>query len=62
MQAGYGRTAVLHGVSLTVNSGEIVRFEGNVRMSLMMDQPEAEPAEPPKTRSLGGSARPAGTK
>lgn len=45
-----------------VNSGEIVRFEGNVRMSLMMDQPEAEPAEPPKTRSLSGSARPAGTK
>lgn len=49
-----------------INSGEIVRFEGNVRMNLMMDQPEASPAEPaaepPKTRSLGGNARPAGTK
>jgi lipopolysaccharide export system protein LptC len=48
-----------------VNSGEIVRFEGNVRMNLMMDQPDtpaAEPAEPQKTRSLGGSAGPAGTK
>lgn len=48
-----------------LNSGEIVRFEGNVRMNLMMDQPDApaaEPAEPPKTRSLGGSARPAGAK
>jgi lipopolysaccharide export system protein LptC len=48
-----------------VNSGEIVRFEGNVRMNLMLDQPEAppaEPAEPPKTRSLGSSSRPAGAK
>lgn len=49
-----------------LNSGEIVRFEGNVRMNLMMDQPEAaaaEPvAEPPKTRLLGGGARPAGAK
>jgi len=49
-----------------LNSGEIVRFEGNVRMNLMMDQPEAAPAEPsaepPKTRSLGSGAMPAGAK
>lgn len=50
-----------------INSGEIVRFEGNVVMHLTMDPPEAPPqpaesAEPPKTRSLGGGARPAGAK
>src|SRR5881392_3339960 len=37
------------------NSGEIVRFEGNVVMNLVMDQPEAPandpPPEAPKTRS-----------
>ena len=48
-----------------LNSGEVVRFEGNVVMNLTMDQPEAppaEPAEPPKTRSLSGSGKPAGAK
>ena len=50
-----------------INSGEVVRFEGNVVMNLTMDQPEAppkpaEPAESPKTRSLGGSGKPAGAK
>jgi lipopolysaccharide export system protein LptC len=47
-----------------INSGEIVRFEGNVVMNLTMDQPEAPPAataEPPKTRSLGNN-KPAGAK
>lgn len=39
------------------NGGEIVRFEGNVVMNLVMDQPEAPPAEPepPKTRSVNGN-------
>lgn len=48
-----------------INSGEVVRFEGNVVMNLMMDQPEAPPAEPveqPRTRSLGGSGKSAGAK
>lgn len=46
-----------------INSGEIVRFEGNVVMNLMLDQPEAPPAEEqPKTRSLGGGGKPAGAK
>ncbi|HKU04439.1 MAG TPA: LPS export ABC transporter periplasmic protein LptC, partial [Bradyrhizobium sp.] len=48
-----------------LNSGEVVRFEGNVVMNLSMDLPEAppaEPAEPPKTRSLSGSGKPAGAK
>jgi len=45
-----------------INSGEIVRFEGNVVMNLTLDQPDAPPAEePPKTRSVGGS-KPAGAK
>nr|WP_249128677.1 LPS export ABC transporter periplasmic protein LptC [Bradyrhizobium lablabi] len=43
-----------------LNSGEIVRFEGNVVMNLVMDPPEAaaaepetpEPPPPPKTRSI----------
>jgi len=39
-----------------------VRFEGNVVMNLTMDQPEAPPAEEPKTRSLSGSNKPAGAK
>jgi lipopolysaccharide export system protein LptC len=51
-----------------LNSGEIVRFEGNVVMNLVMDPPEAaaaqpeapEPAPPPKTRSI--SAKPANPK
>ena len=43
-----------------INSGEVVRFEGNVMMNLIMDQPEAapdetpEPAPPPKARSVSG--------
>lgn len=43
-----------------LNSGEVVRFEGNVVMNLTMDQPEAPPAEPepPRTRS----AKPAAAK
>ena len=51
-----------------INSGEVVRFEGNVVMNLTLDQPDAaaaqpaEPAEPPKTRSLGGSGKAAGAK
>lgn len=48
-----------------INSGEVVRFEGNVVMNLTMDQPEAPPAatpEPPKTRSLGNGNKPAGAK
>lgn len=51
-----------------INSGEVVRFEGNVVMNLTLDQPDAataqpaEPAEPPKTRSLGGSGKSAGAK
>jgi lipopolysaccharide export system protein LptC len=47
-----------------LNSGEVVRFEGNVVMNLIMDnpaaQPEPEPAPPPKTRSV--PARSAHTK
>jgi lipopolysaccharide export system protein LptC len=47
-----------------INSGELVRFEGNVVMNLIMDspaeQPEPDPAPPPKTRS--GSGKPATTK
>lgn len=58
-------TLVADGLKI-LNSGEVVRFEGNVRMNLVMDQPDApaaEPAaEPQRTRSLGGSARPAGAK
>jgi lipopolysaccharide export system protein LptC len=50
------------------NSGEVVRFEGNVVMNLIMDNPPAQaepepapaPAPPPKTRS--GSNRSANTK
>jgi lipopolysaccharide export system protein LptC len=46
-----------------LNSGEIVRFEGNVVMNLTLDQPETPPAEPEpaKTRSVGGN-KPAGAK
>jgi lipopolysaccharide export system protein LptC len=57
-------TLVADGLKI-INSGEIVRFEGNVVMNLTLDQPDApppEPAEPPKTRSLGGSGKPAGAK
>jgi lipopolysaccharide export system protein LptC len=51
-----------------LNSGEVVRFEGNVVMNLVMDQPEAvaaqpeapEPPPPPKTRSI--SPKPANLK
>ena len=44
-----------------VNSGEIVRFEGNVVMNLIMEsppapEPEPEPAPPPKARSATGKS------
>lgn len=41
-----------------INSGEVVRFEGNVVMNLIMDSPtpEPEPAPPPKSRSTGGKS------
>ena len=58
-----------------LNGGEVVRFEGNVLMNLVMDQPDAAsnpldaPKEPPKevpkeaqkTRSISPS-KPAGAK
>ena len=42
-----------------INSGEMVRFEGNVVMNLIMESlrrrsPSAEPAPPPRTRSVTG--------
>jgi lipopolysaccharide export system protein LptC len=59
-------TLVADGLQI-LNSGEVVRFGGNVVMNLMLDQPEAaaqpaEPAEQPKTRSLSGSGKSAGAK
>jgi lipopolysaccharide export system protein LptC len=44
-----------------INSGEIVRFEGNVVMNLIMEsppapEPEPEPPPPPKTRSVTGKS------
>jgi lipopolysaccharide export system protein LptC len=44
-----------------INSGEIVRFEGNVVMNLIMEsppapEPEPEPSPPPKTRSVTGKS------
>jgi lipopolysaccharide export system protein LptC len=42
-----------------INSGEVVRFEGNVVMNLIMDSPttaEPEPAPPPKPRSATGKS------
>jgi lipopolysaccharide export system protein LptC len=43
-----------------INSGEVVRFEGNVVMNLVMDPPTPpEPEPPPKTRSI---SKPANTK
>jgi lipopolysaccharide export system protein LptC len=44
-----------------INSGEIVRFEGNVVMNLIMEsppapEPEPEPAPPPRTRSVSGKS------
>jgi lipopolysaccharide export system protein LptC len=44
-----------------INSGEIVRFEGNVVMNLIMEsppapEPEPEPALPPRTRSVTGKS------
>ena len=44
-----------------INSGEIVRFEGNVVMNLIMEtppapEPEPEPAPPPRTRSATGKS------
>src|ERR1700754_4486938 len=43
------------------NSGEVVRFEGNVVMNLIMEsppapEPEPEPAPPPRTRSVTGKS------
>jgi lipopolysaccharide export system protein LptC len=51
-----------------INSGEVVRFEGNVVMNLVMDQPDTTAGQPdapdsaasPKTRSISG--KPAGAK
>ena len=53
-----------------LNGGEVVRFEGNVMMNLVMDQPDAAsnpletpkeaPKEAQKTRSI--STKPAGPK
>ena len=44
-----------------LNSGEVVRFEGNVVMNLIMDSPpapEPEPAPlPPKTRSKSANTK-----
>ncbi|WP_247522138.1 LPS export ABC transporter periplasmic protein LptC [Bradyrhizobium sp. 190] len=44
-----------------VDSGEIVRFEGNVVMNLIMEsppapEPEPEPSPPPRTRSVTGKS------
>jgi lipopolysaccharide export system protein LptC len=43
-----------------INSGEVVRFEGNVVMNLIMENPtppEPEPPPPPaKTRSVSGKS------
>jgi lipopolysaccharide export system protein LptC len=46
-----------------INSGEVVRFEGNVVMNLVMEnpapaepEPEPEPPPPPKTRSISGKS------
>jgi lipopolysaccharide export system protein LptC len=44
-----------------INSGEIVRFEGNVVMNLIMEtppapEPEPEPAPSPRTRSATGKS------
>ena len=44
-----------------INSGEIVRFEGNVVMNLVMEsptvsEPEPEPPPPPRTRSVTGKS------
>jgi lipopolysaccharide export system protein LptC len=42
-----------------INSGEVVRFEGNVVMNLIMESPpapEPEPEPAPKTRSVSGKA------
>jgi lipopolysaccharide export system protein LptC len=44
-----------------INSGEVVRFEGNVVMNLIMEspaqpEPEPEPPPPPRTRSAPGKS------
>jgi lipopolysaccharide export system protein LptC len=44
-----------------INSGEVVRFEGNVVMNLVMEtppapEPEPEPAPPPRTRPVTGKS------
>ena len=53
-------TLIADGLKI-LNSGEIVRFEGNVVMNLMLDQPgpETQPTEStePKTRSLGNGGK-----
>ena len=45
-----------------VNSGEVVRFEGNVVMNLIMDQPTAPEPEPPAPKSRSTPARSGNTK
>ncbi len=55
-----------------VNGGEVVRFEGNVVMHLVMDQPDASanpldvpkeaPKEAPKEKTRATSTKPAGAK
>jgi lipopolysaccharide export system protein LptC len=47
------------------NSGELVRFEGNVVMNLVMDQPDAAPEpepEPPPAKTRSNAAKPAKAK
>jgi lipopolysaccharide export system protein LptC len=44
-----------------IDSGDVVRFEGNVVMNLVMEsppapEPEPEPPPPPKTRSVTGKS------
>mgnify|MGYP003389967921 CR=1 FL=1 len=61
LSLAYGLHRALDGVALSVNSGEIVRFEGNVVMNLIMESPpapesEPEPAPPPRTRSVTGKS------
>jgi len=53
-------TLVADGLKI-INSGEIVRFEGNVVMNLVMEsppapEPEPEPPPPPRTRSVTGKS------
>jgi len=45
-----------------VNSGEVVRFEGNVVMNLIMDQPTVPEPEPPAPKQRSTPARSGNTK